>query len=177
VAAYLINIYSGRKVSEFVGDRIFKFLNMTSSTYKYGDALASGHLSDAFDDIGRRVPNPLGEHAEMWSGPGGVISNVVDLGNWLMYLLHDAGDAPSGGLPWDILSETWRPYMFVKPPAPAPFNGTITYGIGWFQATYRGHEVGTKPSLRHRLRELTRTCTEEGCPVSRQVLPSSRACS
>jgi CubicO group peptidase (beta-lactamase class C family) len=99
VAAYLINIYSGRKVSEFVGDRIFKFLNMTSSTYNYGDALTSGHLSDAFDGIGRRVPNPLGEHAEMWSGPGGVMSNVVDLGNWLMYLLHDARDAPSGGLP------------------------------------------------------------------------------
>jgi hypothetical protein len=146
VAAHLINIYSGHNVSEFVGNRIFKVLNMTTTTLNYGDALASGHLSDAFHDTCRTVPNPLGDDAQLWSGPGGIMSNAVDLGKWLTYLLHASGDTPSGGLPWNMLSKTWTPFTFVEPPAPVPFDGTITYGMGWFQGVYRGHEVCTSSS-------------------------------
>jgi CubicO group peptidase (beta-lactamase class C family) len=141
VAAHLINTYSGHLVPEFVGQHIFKALNMSSTTLDYATALSSGHLSQAFDENGRRVPNLLEDFVELGRGPGGIISNAVDLSKWLMYLLHASDDDVNRKLPWEVLSKTWEPYTFVKPPAPAPFNGTITYGTGWFQGNYWGYEV------------------------------------
>lgn len=79
VGAQIITKYTG-SFRTFVEERIFKPLNMSSSTYSVVTANQSGKATQSWTGDGRRVPwwtTP--EDEELNSGPGGVITNVEDL--------------------------------------------------------------------------------------------------
>ncbi|ETW87695.1 hypothetical protein HETIRDRAFT_167272 [Heterobasidion irregulare TC 32-1] len=55
VRAYRISTYTG-SFSKFVEDRIFKPLNMTSTTYSTAAANSTGRLTQTWTDSGRGIP-------------------------------------------------------------------------------------------------------------------------
>jgi CubicO group peptidase (beta-lactamase class C family) len=142
-AAHLLNRFSGQTAPEFVKSRIFSPLNMSSSTLDYYTAAATSHVCHVFDPNGRRIPTLFEQgFTEVSRGPGGVISNVVDLAKWLRFLLGASGDGQDGSIPWNVVSECWKPYAIVPRPNSAPFeHGTLTYGMGWYQGMYQGYQV------------------------------------
>ena len=81
VAAHVIATYSGQSYTSFVEERIFTPLGMTSSTYSPTKAEASGKLTAGWTKEGRRVPARFTEDMALAiiAGPGGVISNAVDM--------------------------------------------------------------------------------------------------
>ncbi len=81
IGAHLVSTYSGLAFRDFVQQRIFDPLNMTSTTYRGDEAEASGLLSHSWDAQGRRIPywfrgEPL---SELIAGAGGIISNTIDM--------------------------------------------------------------------------------------------------
>ncbi|KAH0826362.1 beta-lactamase/transpeptidase-like protein [Lanmaoa asiatica] len=80
VAAQVIATYSGRPYTSFVEERIFTPLGMTSTTFSPAKAEASGKFTQGWTKEGRRVPECFTEEvAFMMAGPGGIISNAVDM--------------------------------------------------------------------------------------------------
>ena len=83
--AYIVEKYSGMSFPDFVQKRIFDKLGMHFSTYSANKAEATGHLSHVWSNNGRRIPYWITDDTlHINPGPGGVISNVIDL--VLLYL-------------------------------------------------------------------------------------------
>lgn len=80
VTAHVISAYANVSYTTFVSDRIFKPLNMSSTTYFPSQAVASGRMTQSWTKTGRRIPQWFTDDVVgLNAGPGGVISNVVDL--------------------------------------------------------------------------------------------------
>lgn len=81
LASYIVSTYSGSSFRDFVKNRIFDPLNMTSTTYHGDQAEASGLFSQSLAPEGRRIPYWFLDDAtsELVAGAGGVISSTVDM--------------------------------------------------------------------------------------------------
>ena len=80
LATHIISLYSGMSYIDFITERIFAPLNMTSTTFSELEALETGLLSHAFNAEGRRVPFWFSDSIkDLTSGPGGIISNAHDM--------------------------------------------------------------------------------------------------
>ena len=93
LGAHIIATYSGKPFTEFVKERIFDPLGMTSTTYSTRVAERSGNLSDSFVVYGgaiRRTPFWLEDESisSLVAGPGGIISNTVDIVRFVISLLN-----------------------------------------------------------------------------------------
>ena len=77
----VINTYSGMTFQEFVTERIFAPLNMTSTTYNLTEAEATGHMSQSWIFTGRRIPIIFQDPTttNLIAGAGGAISNAIDM--------------------------------------------------------------------------------------------------
>lgn len=79
--AHIISTYSKKSYQDFVKERIFDPLNMSSTTYSPQEANATGLLSQSWAFVGRRIPLVIEDPstAKLIAGAGGVISDVVDM--------------------------------------------------------------------------------------------------
>ena len=82
LGAHIVSKYSGTDYRDFVQERIFKPLNMTSTTYHGDAAEATGLLSQCWNSDGRRISYILAGGdtvSKLMSGAGGAITSAVDL--------------------------------------------------------------------------------------------------
>ena len=81
LGAHLVELYSGMSVQDFVRERIFVPLNMTSATYSWREAEAKGLMSQSWSSSGRRIPYWFSEDtaANLIAGAGGIIASSVDM--------------------------------------------------------------------------------------------------
>ncbi|KAI0075191.1 beta-lactamase/transpeptidase-like protein [Panus rudis PR-1116 ss-1] len=144
LVAHLIAKYSGISYPEFVKARIFDPLNMTSSTFSPSDAARTAKLTQSWTRFRRLIPFWFSDEiAEMKAGPGGVISNVVDLTNWLQMLLNE-GLVPGTNetiIPRNVFDEMTTAHAVVSGRAPSPESSLAGYGLGWSVSSYKGHEI------------------------------------
>ena len=104
LGSYIVTKYSGMTYMEFVKQRVWQPLNMTSTTFYEREAIADGKLTQFWTSQGRRIPFWVpDELVPLSAGPGGVISNVIDLVSLttrlvtILLLTHSACRArPSG---------------------------------------------------------------------------------
>ena len=87
-SAEIISKYSGKTYQEFVKERIFDQLNMTSTTFSVQEANSTGHLSQSWTYFQRRIPIILEDPtaANLVAGAGGILSNAVDMVGRSTYL-------------------------------------------------------------------------------------------
>ena len=86
VGTYIVSTLTGMRYRDFVGNRIFKPLGMTSSTYSIDAALQTGRFTDTWSSFGRLIPPWMEEeYVDLAAGPGGVISSVEDLARHTIY--------------------------------------------------------------------------------------------
>ena len=80
VGSYVVSTLSGMRFVDFVEKRIFKPLDMTSTTYSVDAAIRSGKFTGSWTSFGRSIPSSIEEgFVDLAAGPGGVISSVEDL--------------------------------------------------------------------------------------------------
>ena len=80
VGAYIVSTLTGIRFADFVNNRIFKPLGMSSSTYSIDEALQTGKFTDTWTPFGRLIPPWIQEEfVDLVAGIGGVISSVEDL--------------------------------------------------------------------------------------------------
>ena len=76
----VITRYSGKSFPDFVQERIFNNLSMTSTTYMPMEAEESGLMSHSWTRDGRRIPFYNSENTHYSQlGADGVITNAVDM--------------------------------------------------------------------------------------------------
>jgi len=144
LATHVVATYSGMSFTEFVKTRIFTPANMTVSTYSVAEASIGGRLTQSWTKSGRRIPIWF-EHdgTEIMAGPGSMMSNVVDMTNWLKVLIH-SGVHPLFNrtvLPLNTFVTTTTTYAIVNGRGMMPGYSIEGYGLGWFRFSYNGHEI------------------------------------
>jgi CubicO group peptidase (beta-lactamase class C family) len=153
VAAQLVAQVSGMPYDQFVAQRIFKPLGMSSSmvtaaAYKPGGDWATPH-SRGWRLEGKLEPIPV-TIDNAWEGAAGIKSSAADLAKWMIAQLN-SGKLSDGRA---LFSEAAQRQMWsmqipitisVSPttpkgliPARPQFAG---YGLGWSMRDYRGHKI------------------------------------
>src|SRR5258708_4241687 len=89
VGAYIVSMLTGIGYPDFVNSRIFKPLDMNSSTYSIQAALQTGRFTDTWTSFGRLIPPWIEEeYVDLVAGSDGVISSVKDLVRHSCLSLH-----------------------------------------------------------------------------------------
>ncbi|KAI0343583.1 beta-lactamase/transpeptidase-like protein [Trametopsis cervina] len=147
VGSYVVAEYSGLSYHEFVKERIFTPLNMSTSTFLSSEASERGLLTQTWERDGRRIPFWFTDELSVLNaGAGGVISSAEDLSKWVKMFLHGGVNPATNAtiLPqaqFDALT-TAHSLSVSKPPFPE--FSVFGYGLGWNRYSYQGHEI-----LRH----------------------------
>ncbi|KAJ7575075.1 beta-lactamase/transpeptidase-like protein [Mycena floridula] len=158
VLSYLPQTLLSIPFEKYVQTNIFDRLGMSSTTYSYQVAKASGNLAEGWgregvnkteDVFGKGTPQTI----EYWnqgpsegnfiSGPGGILMNGNDAAIWLKTLLME-GKNPSSNetvIPAEVVRKVAAGVVVA---AGAPTFSEISvavYGGGQSQASYRGHNL------------------------------------
>ncbi|KAM5537317.1 hypothetical protein V8D89_009047 [Ganoderma adspersum] len=154
LGAYLIEHYANTTYAEFVSERIFTPLGMSSSTLIPSVAAASGKLSQAWHKTGRRIPFWFDDHvASFIGGAGGVISNPEDMVKWLSVWLNEGVDPVSGQtvFPKDVYNAVTTAQTIIKGRPFAIYDSLSGYGMGWARWAAGGidivHHTGGMPGF------------------------------
>ncbi|KZS95669.1 beta-lactamase/transpeptidase-like protein [Sistotremastrum niveocremeum HHB9708] len=142
VASYIVEIYSGTDFTTFVTDRILEPANMTNSVYFASEASRIGRLSHGWDMGGRRIPYVFSSQAsKLTAGEGSLISNACDMVKWLRILLNEGTDPKTNNtvIPEATIQEILGAHVVTSPASLWPELSITTYGFGWAQNSYRGH--------------------------------------
>jgi CubicO group peptidase (beta-lactamase class C family) len=148
-ASYALEVMTGKPLAAFIKEALWHPLDM-QHTYgglrdarKAGGSIAQGYSWSKF------ASDPDWKHAALIkesaldaperSGAGFIISTAEDYAKWMRALLQPS----TGPLSYDIVKNVWTPRSILPPndPANIPFNGILTYGLGWFISTYKSHLV------------------------------------
>ncbi|KAI0087730.1 beta-lactamase/transpeptidase-like protein [Irpex rosettiformis] len=143
LTSHIISLYSGKPYIEFVRERIFSPLDMSTTTFSESEALKSGLLTHSFNIVGRRLPFWFPDSVKVLNaGPGGVISSTHDLTRWVQMLLNGGIDPATNKtiLTASTMEAVTSAHSIVSQ-APFPEFSLVGYGLGWFRYSYQGHEI------------------------------------
>ncbi|KAL4251706.1 class-A beta-lactamase family protein [Abortiporus biennis] len=147
VATHIISVYSGKPFIDFVKERIFEPLGMSSTTYIAEEVENTGQISQAFTlsngSAIRRLPIlAKGDFRGILAGPGGILSNTVDMHKWLAMMLNQGIDPYTNRTIIPI-----RAYYEITLAHSVVFGTGVSelsirgYGLGWARGSYQGHEM------------------------------------
>jgi CubicO group peptidase (beta-lactamase class C family) len=148
-ASYALEVAYGKPFADVMRESLWQPLGM-NDTYaglveakaaaeKSGAVLANGYAWDAFysDHADGKYIDEGNMSLDEVSGAGAVISTAEDYVKWMQALLSG-----SGPLSPDMTKEIWTPRAVVPADeAESVYDSTMLYCLGWFKATYRGHEI------------------------------------
>ncbi|KAH7890288.1 beta-lactamase/transpeptidase-like protein [Phlebopus sp. FC_14] len=142
VGAHIIATYSGQPYTSFIEERVFSPLGMTESTFSPAKAESSGKYTQGWTKGGRRIPEWFSEEtAYLKAGPGGVISNAIDMSKWIATWLNEGVHEGETVFPLSVYKNASYAYS-VSSDHPASSEYSIAgYGMGWFRRSYLGHDV------------------------------------
>ncbi|KAI0742270.1 beta-lactamase/transpeptidase-like protein [Daedaleopsis nitida] len=155
--AHIVSTYSGTPFRDFVQERIFGPLDMTSTTYRANEAETSGLLSQGWGLEGRRIPYQFtGDTlSEFVAGAGGILSNTIDMvlavylhllqTKWLAMLLNKGVDPHTNRtvVPRLTFDEMTTAHSVVDGSPPKPNRSIAGYGMGWMRLSVAGHDMIT----------------------------------
>ena len=160
VGFHVIETYSGQPYTSFVEERIFVPLGMTSTTFSPAKAEASGKFTQGWTKQGRRLPEPFDEEtAILMAGPGGVISNAVDMvslhtlcrklsitqmrvqAKWILAWINEGVHDDQTVFPASVYRNVSYSYSIADDHLNTLGHSVGGYGMGWLRSSYRGHDV------------------------------------
>ncbi|TDL29088.1 beta-lactamase/transpeptidase-like protein [Rickenella mellea] len=142
-AAHIISTCSGSYL-KYAKEKIFDPLGMTSTTFWAGEAERTGKLTQSWAAHGQRIPYWMPDDVvELNAGPGGIITNTIDLAKWLKMLLKSGVDSVSGStvVPRTVFDATTTARVVVAGKGSTPHTSIDGYGMGWSRLSYHGHGV------------------------------------
>jgi len=145
-AGYLIELQSGKTWEEFVQEKIFAPLNMTSTVYSIADMLKQPDYGVTYTekrDNFELYKIPYYEDIAGVAPCGAIISNIQDMSHWLIALMNDGKYSGQQIFPTDMLKATLEPAIAL-PNTMAETRGywellNSAYGMGRETTSYRGH--------------------------------------
>jgi CubicO group peptidase (beta-lactamase class C family) len=145
-AGNIVELKSGTTWEQFVRERIFTALDMSTSTYTIADmtrhpdhGVPYREKRDSFE----LYKIPYYEDTEGIAPAGAIISNIDELSHWLIALMNEGKYNGKQVLPANVLKETMQPAVGL----PNTLGEALgywellnpAYGMGRQTAAYRGH--------------------------------------
>jgi CubicO group peptidase (beta-lactamase class C family) len=145
-AGNIIELQSGKTWEEFVRERVFKPLAMSSTVYTIAEMQKQPDFGVPYTekrDTTEIYKIPYYEDTEGVAPAGAIISNVQEMSHWLVALMNDGKYESKQVLPADVLKATLAPAIAL-PNALGEARGyweilNPAYGMGRWTASYRGH--------------------------------------
>ncbi|MBV9242986.1 MAG: serine hydrolase, partial [Acidobacteria bacterium] len=146
IAGKVIEKASGMSWADFVTERIFKPLGMTSTFATLDRSRAVTNRSTPHFEVDGKILNIPEMEADPIAPAGAIWSNADDIAKWVNFWLNGGVVNGQALIKPATYAEIMRPQVIV--PA-REFYPTIaitkphwmTYGLGWFQHDYRGEMV------------------------------------
>lgn len=140
VASHLVEVKTGWSFEDFLKERFFQPLGMTSthlhppSARGWEDYMALGHQ---FDKAGKCTAFTIPYCPEA-QGAGSIVTSSADYIKWVQAMLHR--HAPISEASYKALTQ---PRILIDPgdDEPDPFCSHQLYCLGWETYHYRGHQV------------------------------------
>lgn len=142
---YLIELQSGKTWEDFVRERIFAPLGMTSTVFSVADMLKQPDRGVPYTekrDSFELYEIPYYEDMAGVAPCGAIISNIRDISHWLTALMNDGSFEGKQVLPADVLKATLEPAIAL-PNTMAEARGfweilNTAYGMARETTSYRG---------------------------------------
>jgi CubicO group peptidase (beta-lactamase class C family) len=142
---YIIELQSGQAWEEFVRERIFKPLEMTSTVYSIADMVKQAEPGVPYTekrDSFELYKIPYYEDIGGVAPCGAIISSIQDMSHWLIALMNDGRYNGKQVLPPAVLKATLEPAIAL-PNTAAEVRGfwealNAAYGMGRETVSYRG---------------------------------------
>jgi CubicO group peptidase (beta-lactamase class C family) len=147
-AGYIIELQSGRTWEDFVRERLFQPLGMSSTVYTIADlekapdhGVPYNERRDSFELY--RIP--YYEDTAGVAPAGAIVSNLDDMSHWLIALMNDGLYQGKQVIPADVIKATLAPAIAL-PNVAGETRGfwellNPAYGMARFTASYRGHQI------------------------------------
>lgn len=145
---YLIELQSGKTWEQFVKERIFDPLEMSSTSYSVADMLKRSEFGVGFTerrDSSEIYRIPYYEDIAGVAPCGAIVSNIQDMSHWLIALMNQGKYNGKQVLPAEVLKATLEPAIAL-PNTTLETRGwsevlNAAYGMGRQTASYRGHLI------------------------------------
>src|SRR5690242_1100955 len=141
----IIELKSGKKWEDFVRERIFTPLDMSTTNYTIADMLKQPDYGVPFRekrDSFELYKIPYYEETEGVAPAGAVISNIDELSHWLIALINEGKYNGKQVLPANVLKATIQPAIGLPNTAGEALGYweilNSAYGMGRQTASYRG---------------------------------------
>jgi CubicO group peptidase (beta-lactamase class C family) len=135
-AGYLAGHVAGTTWEQLVHDVIFEPLQMTSSNFSVTDSQKSPDFSRGYQVV-NDVPADMPFRNIDSIGPAGSInSNIEDMTKYVMMHLAKGKGVVSATNEMQMMT----PQMAIQAPSPDKELGDLSYGMGFFVTSYRGHK-------------------------------------
>jgi CubicO group peptidase (beta-lactamase class C family) len=141
-----IELQTGKTWEDFVRERIFKPLEMNTSTYSVAEMTKQPEFGVGYTekrDTFELYHIPYYEDQAGMAPCGAIISNIQEMSHWLICLMNDGKYNGKQVLPPDVLKATLQPSIAL-PNTMGESRGywemlNSAYGMGRWTASYQGH--------------------------------------
>lgn len=146
-AGYLIEHVTGQRWEEFVAERIFKPLGMTSSTTSIADSQKTGDYALPYQEKKDELEEvPFYTKFQAIGPAGGINTNLEDMEHWLRFQLNEGKHGEAQLLAAEHLAQNHAPHTVIQAGETIPMGkhseiANWCYGQGWFVGSYRGHRM------------------------------------
>jgi CubicO group peptidase (beta-lactamase class C family) len=143
-AGFLVGQITNSSWEEFTRQRIFGPLGMTSSNFSVEDSKKSDDYSLPYQKKEGKVEEIPFRNIDSVGPAGSINSNVNDMLKWVAFHLNKGKVGEKQVVSEAGQREVTTPSMFIRQPMLSiqpDKQSNMSYGLGWFLETYRGHMV------------------------------------
>lgn len=144
IAGQLLEAVSHQSWNDFVRERLLRPLTMSSSSTRFAETQRASDLATPHvflhDQI---VPMPW-YNMDHLRGAGGLNANIVDLAQWVRFLLQEGTYQGQQLVSREVMHELFTPQIVDHSPPTRSLNPEahlVTYGLGWYVYDYQGYRV------------------------------------
>ena len=142
LAGYLVDVLSGKSYEDFVRERIFKPLGMTSSDFEIESLAKYENTSRGYVFANDTFIEPPYMHLGAFAPSGAIVSTAADMARFALFQLGD-GTFNGQRLVSEAMLKEMHTHQMIGTPYFWDFEEIqcAEYGLGWFTDIYRGRKM------------------------------------
>ncbi|HAT46203.1 MAG TPA: serine hydrolase [Ktedonobacter sp.] len=140
VAGYLVGQIAGQTWEDFIQQRIFDRLGMSSSVFSTTTAQQTADFSFPYKEKNDEVKQiPFYEGQWSIAPAGAIVSNIADMTQWLLLHVNKGRYGETQIVSESQMTQMHAPHMVAPVTFPFTEIPIANYGLGWFVEPYRGY--------------------------------------
>lgn len=141
VAGELIHDRTGQSWEEFVTERIFHPLTMTSTFPSHAGLILAQNRALPYTDRDERLIEINYQNLDVIGPAGGINSQLLDMLKWVALHLNQGHHAGGQLISRAGLTQLHSPQVVIPDPQKYPETPIANYALGWRVIPYRGHKA------------------------------------